>query len=789
MLMVLSILISTVMYSEVVSASENNGSNAIPCGIAGVLNKPLNKTDLTMYNIVSTTSVTDTTVPAIVVDISSRDWTNKKYAVHINISDSDSGLKDYRINYRNVSTGEAYLIGQYYPSTPDGGGFAIWQSGEQYFDVEAWDNNGNHSAKTLGPYKLDLERPGHIQTPDGDYFGEDIKPNDIVVTVKPFDTGYSGVVKWRYRMHYSYSTEPDTDMEFGTYDEWSPYYYDDNERNIIMTESGLYLIQVEIMDRAGNDYTQMLGYYSIDKDPPNTVFYPDGSWWSSAENAYEVRIRVTDLVTISTCGVSGVASCEYSVTRDNGSTWSSPNAIKMHKVYVGEYDTGLDIGDDTIYLYGVGEWIVRVKMVDKVGNVGYAYSNPYKLAANPVVDFSVKSPVATGEELQYTDNSYSYVPNPDGEIWFSDWRWSIDGVNWVDGKPTSFDMSEFPDTQVTGVYYIQERAYDWLGLRSKWSYSTEVVVYRTNSPPVVTLDVSPSVQFVGGQVLFPTTIRDDAWDSVRSYAWYISKDDGKTWSYPATSTAPTNFSEPGDYRVRFRVYDNGGPYCFSEWSNLAEVAFKIVKPKAEFSINPNTQYVNTALSYTDTSTTNIVGNDISKREWSYSTDNGVTWSTPTSIPTTIFTAIGSYKVRLRVASTKQGVYQEVWSDYCERDVSIIANLTLTATVDINPAKRGQKVIFKITTKGYVVKEVIKFPLELGGNTIVLNTVEEENHTEYLDKIVPLDALCTLDEDNTRLKSVYKIEVTVTNNLGSQKTGTVDLDVKGSVLDNIYTEIK
>lgn len=118
----------------------------------------------------------------------------------------------------------------------------------------------------------------------------------------------------------------------------------------------------------------------------------------------------------------------------------------------------------------------------------------------------------------------------------------------------------------------------------------------------------------------------------------------------------------------------------------------------------------------------------------------------------------------------------------------VENLTVAASVAPNPAKQGQKVIFKADTTGYPKHIVLYFPLKMSTVPISVQIPEKANHTEYIPYYVPIKTPMTIDRDGNRLTPQYEIIVKAIKADGTFKTTTVNLDVKGSILDGIKTEI-
>jgi hypothetical protein len=112
-------------------------------------------------------------------------------------------------------------------------------------------------------------------------------------------------------------------------------------------------------------------------------------------------------------------------------------------------------------------------------------------------------------------------------------------------------------------------------------------------------------------------------------------------------------------------------------------------PIAQFTVT-NPQLDNQLLIYNDTSYETDSWNRITQRLWSYSQDNGVTWSAEASNPPYNLTNLNNqastpYKVRLRVCNGANPPYTGLWSNYCIKDVVIYPyNTKPSAVVKIDP---------------------------------------------------------------------------------------------------------
>ncbi|MEG1482883.1 MAG: hypothetical protein RSA57_03705 [Cetobacterium sp.] len=127
---------------------------------------------------------------------------------------------------------------------------------------------------------------------------------------------------------------------------------------------------------------------------------------------------------------------------------------------------------------------------------------------------------------------------------------------------------------------------------------------------------------------------------------------------------------------------------------------------------------------------------------------------------------------------------------------VITLLDVQGSIMPNPAAGGQKLVMDIVTKGNANKIKIVFPPEL----VKLATVEdplifeqniliEPTHVETVYAWLPLKAQSTIDKNNNRIYPPYKIYIEATNANGAVVNNYMELDVKGTILDNLRYGIK
>lgn len=334
------------------------------------------------------------------------------------------------------------------------------------------------------------------------------------------------------------------------------------------------------------------------------------------------------------------------------------------------------------------------------------------------------------------------------------------------------------------------------------------VVLPLNHAPIANFNVSPNPQLVNTNLSY-VDMSDprDSWDSIVIREWSYSSDGGTTWSDPKPDP-PISFSSPGNYKIRLRVKDMGNELSPGLWSDYCIKDQMILpinnKPIACFTVNPKEEDIGIPIAYNDLSYDPDSWDTISAREWSYQkadasgnydmSNNSSRWIVTGAKPQMSFSQYGNYRIRLRVKDTGNLLSGALWSDYYYQDVTIKSMLDINASLSPNPARAGQKIVFDINTKGYAKILTVYFPTEiynLDSKNLPLTKVilEEPFHNEKISYYLPLDTPRTIDEDGYRLRAPYLIQVKAEKADGRNKSVTLQLDVQGSILDGIITEIK
>lgn len=184
---------------------------------------------------------------------------------------------------------------------------------------------------------------------------------DINVNFSAFDSGGSGVKRWRYCVSVNNGTS------YGPYSN----YYTTSSENILLNNDGKNKIKVEIEDVAGNINYVYSGTYYVDKTPPELTFSPDGCDW-------------TNLSVISNWeaidDASLVKGYKFRIKNTNGyvasiTDWSN-----------------LDISNIKTLIYKEGYSSVEVMVEDNARNSKTYLSKPFKIDKTaPTLNVNVES--------------------------------------------------------------------------------------------------------------------------------------------------------------------------------------------------------------------------------------------------------------------------------------------------------------------------------------------------------------------------------------------------------------
>ena len=204
-----------------------------------------------------------------IVTSTNTNWTNKDVTVTIKHgSDSLSGLKytTYRYYSSKSATWSSWVS---FGSDPlrtatfsDDGSYLI--------QADTYDNAGNSSGLQELTVYVDKTKPIVTFSPKSQSWTN----QDISVSMTPSDTG-SGVKQWRYRTG-TYNTSTGAT----TWNAWGSYLTSTAAQTVSFKGTGVYVIQAEVTDNAGNTGTSSSGKYYIDKDNPTEpiISVPTSGW-------------------------------------------------------------------------------------------------------------------------------------------------------------------------------------------------------------------------------------------------------------------------------------------------------------------------------------------------------------------------------------------------------------------------------------------------------------------------------------------------------------------------------
>lgn len=123
----------------------------------------------------------------------------------------------------------------------------------------------------------------------------------------------------------------------------------------------------------------------------------------------------------------------------------------------------------------------------------------------------------------------------------------------------------------------------------------------------------------------------------------------------------------------------------------------------------------------------------------------------------------------------------------------VSSITVAASLSPNPAKQGQKITFKVDTTGFAKFITIYFPNEIWtldtSTPIITQIPEQASRTDTITYYLPMSTPKTIDDSGNRIVPAYIIQVKGEKADGTFKVVNLLLDVKGSILDGIKTEIK
>ncbi len=316
----------------------------------------------------------DKTDPSGIFTANSSSWTKNIIKVTFNPSDTGgSGVKQWRYR-RSSDNGVTWGSWSSYTIGDVNGTITINTDGIYKLQAEVIDNAGNVGIVTSGTYSRDTILPNAIFLPNKHNWTN----KGITVMFEPLDIGGSGVYRSRYRI------SSNNGVNYGA---WSAYTSGDITKNILLTDEGVWKIQVEVEDNAGNTATVTSGAYKIDKTAPSGSFTPAGCDWTN--------VNVTVAFDSSDSGGSNVRQWRYRKSGDNGYSWSN------WSLYI---PSG---SHKNIILNNTGVWRIQVEVVDNAGNISTINSNAFLIDKNTP---SYTSTSITGQS--YRNGNYYWIkPN------------------------------------------------------------------------------------------------------------------------------------------------------------------------------------------------------------------------------------------------------------------------------------------------------------------------------------------------------------------------------------------
>lgn len=183
---------------------------------------------------------------------------NTDLNVTINTSDNASGEKT--IQYAWASRNETPTTWSDYTGvitqTTDG----VW-----YLHYKVVDNAGNITEGRSEAYEIDKTPPVINFTPNSkEWSNADIEMNIKMTEPRnPDGSNPSGYIRDRYRV--------ETNGIWGDWSRWQSLYA---SRKLLWSDEGVYKVEVESYDNAGNTSEATSGYYKIDKTPPSLTITP-----------------------------------------------------------------------------------------------------------------------------------------------------------------------------------------------------------------------------------------------------------------------------------------------------------------------------------------------------------------------------------------------------------------------------------------------------------------------------------------------------------------------------------
>lgn len=411
------------------------------------------------------------------------------------------------------------------------------------------------------------------------------------------------------------------------------------------------------------------------------------------------------------------------------------------------------------------------------------YNKTYSDAENDSQD---KNADGTPVERWRYDHDPSIYENNSGAI--------DNNHEWIDKPITQFDK--------TGEYKISYQAKDDtsaripLGLFKMWSTGEDQLILRVHHRPIAdfSLALKPGTLTIN--------IKDNSYDLdhesrtdkgivSREFKWKLDTDSDWTNGLP-----PSTVQMSKTYEVAERVQDMDGNNNQGAWSHWTIKTITIGQnnpPIAQFTLGKYEMSAGEANEINDTSY-DPDGDTLSERHfWVMDSSGNVVQDCLNYEPNLSTLNKGNYTIK-EIVKDNPMVGWPLSSDPYTKTLTV-EDLGISGRLYPNPAAQGQQVTFDITTTGnakylkiYIPDEISKLDKRGTAFPISKTIVEEQNHNEKITYYLPIDTPVTLDSNGNRVKQPYEISVEAQKADGTKKSLTLYLDVKGSILDGIKTEI-
>ncbi len=347
---------------------------------------------------------------------------------------------------------------------------------------------------------------------------------------------------------------------------------------------GVHIIQYCSTDAAGNHETAKSCTVKIDATSPvTTQTGADGTWHKTPVT---VSFTATD-------ASSGVASTQYST--DGGTTWTTGTSLTIPAPSDGSND---------------GSHVIQYRSTDNAGNVETANSCTAKIDTTP------PTTTASGSDSAWSNTPVTVtLTATDAGSGVAATQYSTDGgTTWTTG--TSVIVPAPSNGANDGSHTIQYRSIDVVG--NQEPVETRTVNISTQAP-VTTASGADSAWHDG-----PVTLTFSA-SGAGAVTTQYSTDGGTTWTTGTSLTipAPADGSNDGVHTILYRSTDAAGN---QETAKTATVYIDAAAPTTSVS-GLDSAWSNGPVTLTFSGSD--AGSGVASTQ--YSTDNGATWTTGTSL--------------------------------------------------------------------------------------------------------------------------------------------------------------